>query len=70
MGGTPDGWWFGISPEGIGFAFMLVSTPVGILVSLMTKAPPMEIQELVQDIRIPGTRHSHGMAEGGMAPIK
>lgn len=70
MGGTPDGWWFGISPEGIGFAFMLVSTPIGILVSLMTKAPPMEIQELVQDIRIPGSRHSHGMAEGGMAPLK
>lgn len=70
MGGTAAGWWFGVSPEGIGFAFMWLSTAVGVVVSLMTPAPPQEIQDLVQDIRIPGQRKSHGMAEGGMAPAE
>ena len=69
-GGTAAGWWFGVSPEGIGFLFMWLSTAVGVVVSLMTPAPPQEIQNLVQDIRIPGQRRSHGMAEGGMAPAE
>ena len=70
MGGTADGWWFGISPEGIGFVFMWISAAIGVIVALMTKAPPQDIQDLVQDIRIPGTRTSHGAAEGGMAPAE
>ena len=69
-GGTADGWWFGVSPEGIGFVFMWLSTAVGIIVAKMTPAPPQEIQDLVQDIRIPGQRTAHGMAEGGMAPAE
>ena len=40
----------------------------GVVVSLITPAPPQEIQDLVQDIRIPGQRKSHGMTEGGMKP--
>ena len=68
MGGTATGWWFGVSPEGIGFVFMWLSSALGIIVSLITPAPPQKIQDLVQDIRIPGQRRSHGMAEGGMAP--
>jgi len=72
-GGTADKWWFdfgngGVSPEGIGFVFMWLSAAVGVFVSLMTPAPPQEIQDLVQDIRIPGQRKAHGMAEGGMEP--
>ena len=69
-GGTTSGWWFGVSPEGIGFLFMWLSTVVGVLVSLATPVPPREIQDLVQDIRIPGQRTSHGMAEAGMAPAE
>ena len=69
-GGTAAGWWFGVSPEGIGFLFMWLSTAAGVVVSLVTPAPPQEIQNLVQDIRIPGQRTSHGMAEGGMAPAE
>ena len=42
----------------------------GIVVSIMTPEPPQEIQNLVQDIRIPGQRKAHGMAEGGMAPAE
>lgn len=69
MGGTAEGWWFGVSPEGIGFVFMWLSAAVGIVVALMTKAPPQDIQDLVQDIRIPGTRSAHGIADQGMAPL-
>jgi len=59
MGGTQDGWWFGVSPEGIGFVFMWLAAVVGIIVSLATKAPPQNIQDLVEDIRIPGSRMPH-----------
>ncbi len=69
MGGTADGWWFGVSPEGIGFVFMWVAGAVGVIVALVTKAPPQDIQDLVQDIRIPGQRTAHDLADAGMAPI-
>jgi len=74
-GGTADQWWFdfgngGVSPEGIGFVFMWLATAIGVAVSLITPAPPQHIQDLVEDIRIPGQRKPHGMAEGGMAPAE
>ena len=62
-------WWLGVSPEGIGFVFMWVSALIGIGVSLATAAPPQDIQDLVEDIRVPGTRTSHGKADEGMAPM-
>ncbi len=65
----PSGWWFGVSPEGIGFVFMWVAAIVGIVVSLVTEAPPQDIQDLVEDIRVPGTRTAHGKADEGMAPM-
>lgn len=55
-GGTPDQYWFGVSPEGIGFVFMWVAASVGIVVSLLTPAPPQHIQDMVEDIRVPGNR--------------
>ena len=55
-GGTPDQYLFGVSPEGIGFVFMWVSGALGIGVSLATPPPPQEIQDLVEDIRVPGGR--------------
>ena len=67
-GGTPDQWLFGVSPEGIGFIFMFLSAGVGAAVALATKAPPRDIQDLVDDIRVPGTRQPHGVADAGMAP--
>ena len=74
MGGTADGWWFnfgdgGVSPEGIGFVFMWVAAAVGVAVSLVTAAPPQDVQDLVEDIRIPGTRRAHGSVDAGMAPL-
>lgn len=69
MGGTPDQYWFGVSPEGIGFVFMWVSGALGIGTALVTAAPPQDVQDLVEDIRIPGTRQPHGAADAGMAPM-
>ncbi|MCG8504969.1 MAG: cation acetate symporter [Sphingomonadales bacterium] len=68
-GGTPDEWLFGVSPEGIGFVFMFLALAVGVGVALLTKAPSKDIQDLVEDIRVPGTRKAHGIADQGMAPI-
>ena len=50
---TPDDWWFGISPEGFGTVGMLVNFIVAIVVSQCTAAPPKEVQEIVENIRIP-----------------
>ena len=51
--GTPDGYWFGIKPEGIGTLGMLINLVIALVVSRMTPAPPQEVQDLVEDIRIP-----------------
>jgi cation/acetate symporter len=69
-GGTPDQYFMGVSPEGIGFVFMFLSLAVGVVVSLMTAPPPQDIQDLVEDIRVPGARKSHGIADAGMAPAE
>ena len=67
-GGTAENWLFSVSPEGIGFVFMWLAIAVGAAVSLVTPPPPLAIQDLVQDIRIPGMRQSHGMGDQEMAP--
>ena len=46
-------WWWGISPEGIGFVGMIINFIVAIVVSRFTPAPPQHVQELVENIRIP-----------------
>ena len=53
MGGTAAGWWFGISPEGIGTLGMLINFGVSLVVCHLTSAPPQSIQDMVDDIRIP-----------------
>lgn len=52
-GGTQDDWWFGISPEGFGTVAMIINFIVSLTISSMTPKPPQEIQELVENIRIP-----------------
>ncbi len=64
----PSHWWLGVSPEGIGFIFMFLSLAVGVGVALVTAPPPQDIQDLVEDIRVPGTRTSHGIADAEMQP--
>jgi cation/acetate symporter len=53
---SPAGWWFGISPEGIGTVGMIFNFVSMYIVSKLTKEPPLEIQELVESLRYPTTR--------------
>jgi cation/acetate symporter len=50
---TPENWWFGVSPEGIGTLGMVVNFVVAFLVFKVTDEAPEEIQELVESIRYP-----------------
>ncbi len=52
-GGTANDWWFGISPEGFGTVGAIVNFLVAVVVASFTKAPPADVQDLVEDIRIP-----------------
>ncbi len=55
LGAIPssDKWWFGISPEGFGAIAMILNFIVSISVSLLTSPPPKQIQEMVENIRVP-----------------
>ena len=55
LGDTPTAseWWFGISPEGFGSVAMVVNFIVSLTVCRFTAAPPQEVQEIVENIRIP-----------------
>ena len=62
FGGTKENWWFGISPEGFGSIAMMANFIVSIIVSMFTPDPPKEVQEIVENIRIPsgaGAAHNH-----------
>ena len=50
---TPDNWFLGISPEGIGSLGMVVNFVVAIVVSRLTAPPPADVQALVESIRFP-----------------
>ncbi|MAO07677.1 MAG: cation acetate symporter [Alteromonas sp.] len=61
-GGTPDDWWFGTSPEGFGTIAMVVNVVISVVISRLTPAPPQNVQEIVENIRIPsgaGEAHQH-----------
>ena len=62
IGEMPDKseWWFGISPEGFGTVAMIANFIVALVVSKFTPAPPQEVQDIVENIRIPS-----GAAEAG-----
>lgn len=52
-GGTPDDWWFGISPEGFGTVAMVVNLVTSYSISRFTPPPPQDVQDIVEDIRYP-----------------
>lgn len=59
---TPDNWWFGISPEGIGTLGMCLNFVVAIVVNKFTAEVPNDVQEMVESIRYPkgaGAAHNH-----------
>ena len=55
LGAIPasDQWWFGVSPEGFGAIAMILNFLVSISVSLLSNPPPKQIQEMVENIRVP-----------------
>jgi cation/acetate symporter len=53
VAGLKDSWWFGISPEGFGTVAMFVNFIFSVIISRMTPAPPENVQEIVENIRIP-----------------
>ncbi|NBW70624.1 MAG: cation acetate symporter [Bacteroidetes bacterium] len=50
---TPEYWWFGISPEGIGTLGMIVNLLVSLAVGMIFPDPPEEVQDMVESIRYP-----------------
>ena len=50
---NPEHWWFGISPEGIGTLGMIFNFVVSIVVMSVTPPPPQEVQDLIENIRVP-----------------
>ncbi len=57
-----DSWFMGISPEGIGSIGMVINFAIAIAVSRFTPPPPQEIQDLIENIRVPkGAGEAHEM---------
>jgi len=59
---SPEHWFLGISPEGIGLIGMVVNFVVAALVMKMTATTPIEIQQMVEGIRNPkgsSSAHAH-----------
>ncbi|MBP0905742.1 sodium:solute symporter family protein [Mariniflexile gromovii] len=52
-GGGKADWWFGISPEGFGTIAMILNFIVSILIMKFTPEPPQDVQDIVENIRIP-----------------
>jgi cation/acetate symporter len=50
---TPDQHWFGISPAAFGPIGALLNIVTAYIVSFATKAPPKDVQDLIQSIRVP-----------------
>jgi cation/acetate symporter len=53
LANTPDNWLFGISPASFGTVGAILNFGTAYIVSALTKEPPVEIQELVESIRVP-----------------
>ena len=63
--GTEAQWFLGVSPEGFGAIGMAIAFTVAVVTALATKAPPKEVQDMVEEIRIPSgrTHVAHAPAE-------
>jgi len=59
---NPEHWFLGISPTGIGTIGAVLNVIVAVIVSRLTPAPPAQVQDMIDDIRIPagaGVAHEH-----------
>ncbi|MEX0609276.1 MAG: sodium:solute symporter family protein [Balneolaceae bacterium] len=50
---SPEYWWFGISPEGIGTLGILVNLVVAFAIGMIYPDAPEDVQEMVEGIRYP-----------------
>ncbi|MEA1942441.1 MAG: sodium:solute symporter family protein [Pseudomonadota bacterium] len=64
--GEASDWFLGISPEGFGSVGMVLAFAVSVATALATKAPPQDVQDLVEEIRIPSVR-AHPVHDAGPA---
>ncbi|WP_439106388.1 sodium:solute symporter family protein [Congregibacter sp.] len=53
LGDTPPNWFLGIEPNAFGVVGAIVNFAVAIAVSKVTAAPPAEIRDMVESIRVP-----------------
>lgn len=53
VAGLKKDWWFGVSPEGFGAIAMFANFAAAFVINLFVKPPPAEVQQIVEDIRIP-----------------
>ncbi len=53
LGEMPPNWFFGIEPNAFGVVGALVNFAVTLGVTRFTSPPPVEVQELVEEIRVP-----------------
>lgn len=53
VAGLKSSWWFGISPEGFGTIAMVVNFATAFIVKSFTSEPPSDVQDIVENIRIP-----------------
>ena len=51
--GSKENWWFGISPEGFGSIAMIFNFITTLVISYFTPKPSLEIQKLIEKIRVP-----------------
>ena len=61
MGGMEKNWFMGIDPKAFGSVGALVNFTVALLVTRLSRErPPLEIQQMVEDIRVPCGPHFSG----------
>jgi len=53
LGGSPDDYLIGISPQGVGLPGMILSFTVTLIVARFFNDPPQEVQDMVESIRYP-----------------
>ncbi|MBR9910468.1 MAG: cation acetate symporter [Gammaproteobacteria bacterium] len=53
LGGMPENWFLGVEPNAFGAVGAAINFAVAYTVSRVTQAPPIEVQELVEHIRVP-----------------
>ena len=53
LGDLPRNWFFGIEPNAFGVVGALVNFAVTLGVTCITRPPPVEVQQLVEEIRVP-----------------